>query len=550
MKSIFTLLLLFTNIFFGFGQQTVGLFQNDSTTLNGYTLIAPFFATNTYLIDNCGELVNEWSASTHTLAASAYLLEDGSLMRTCNAQTGKFVVGGSGGRLERYDWNDNLVWEFDYHSPTYQQHHDIAVMPNGNILILAFDLLTATEAYNAGLDTTLYYGELWSEKVVEVQPIGTDSGVVVWEWRLKDHLIQDIDANRANYGDIKSNRQLVDLNYGGQPIYVDDWFHANSLDYNPDLDQIMIGTRNYSEIWVIDHSTTTLEAQGHTGGNSGMGGDIIYRWGNPSTYRTGGQADRKLYGQHDAHWIPSGLKDAGKIAVFNNGYTAPIEKSEATIFTPPVDANGNYNYTANMVTPPSAFDWTYEMPIFVDFICGLQRLPNGNMLICSGPNANVFELDSADNVVWQYINPIQGGNVPTSQGNIPNANALFRAYRFGTDYPAFVGKTLTPQGALELNPLPSSCVIFDTTTKVSQLPIKIAARVLQNPIHQMLTIENKTANRIIVQVFDMLGRMVFETTTAESLFHTPVSNWANGVYFVTISAQGKAGMASQVVVKE
>ena len=52
----------------------------------------------------------------------------------------------------------------------------------------------------------------------------------------------------------------------------------NAVDYNAEFDQLMISVHNLSEVWIIDHSTTTAEAAGHTGGRSGKGGDILYRW--------------------------------------------------------------------------------------------------------------------------------------------------------------------------------------------------------------------------------------------------------------------------------
>ena len=63
--------------------------------------------------------------------------------------------------------------------------------------------------------------------------------------------------------------------------------------------QIMLSVFEFSELWVIDHSTKTAEAAIHEGGRSGKGGDLLYRWGNPRAYRAGTVKDQKLFGQHN-----------------------------------------------------------------------------------------------------------------------------------------------------------------------------------------------------------------------------------------------------------
>ena len=122
-------------------------------------------------------------------------------------------------------------------------------------------------------------------------PRGPAGGSIVWEWHLWDHLIQDYDPTKDNYGVVGDHPELIDVNYSLAPFCCPsgnaDWTHTNAVDYNEQLDQIMLSVRNFSEIWVLDHSTTTAQAASHSGGRSGKGGDLLYRWGNPAAYRAG-----------------------------------------------------------------------------------------------------------------------------------------------------------------------------------------------------------------------------------------------------------------------
>ena len=62
MRNIIFLSLLFV-FKLNFAQETIGLVFNDinKTKSNGYTLINPISDTRTLLINNCGEVVHQWS---------------------------------------------------------------------------------------------------------------------------------------------------------------------------------------------------------------------------------------------------------------------------------------------------------------------------------------------------------------------------------------------------------------------------------------------------------------------------------------------------------
>jgi len=431
--------------------QGVGLIRNDPGTYEGYTLISPLQSRSTFLIDMNGRIVKTWETDS-TPSSLAYLLESGNLLRAGLAPNPAFGrTAGGGGKMQEFNWNGELVWDFAYGTATVTQHHDFWRMPNGNVLLLVKEKKTSVEAIAAGRIPSSAEGtDIQPDALVEIKPSGKAGGEVVWEWHLWDHLIQDIDKTKANYGDVAAHPERVDINYNvvaGQRANPD-WTQFNAVTYNAELDQILVSLRNFSEVWIIDHSTTTREAASSTGGRIGKGGDLLYRWGNPRVYRAGTAADQRLYGQHNAHWIPRGLPGAGHILIYSNGDTRPGSRySTVEEIALPVDATGRYPLGTDKKYGPDRPVWTYAAPNPTDFysvnISGAQRLPNGNTLICAGAPGFIFEVTPQNKVVWQY-------NIPGfGSGAGGNSRNVFRAYRFGPDFPGFAGKSLVAGKKLE-----------------------------------------------------------------------------------------------------
>jgi hypothetical protein len=419
----------------------MGLLLRTDYAYEGYTLFAPRYNTSTYLIDINGSVIHSWK-SNFTPGLGTYLLENGQLLRAANVNNSTFMnAGGGGGGVQLFDWNGTLTWDYRYSSSNYCQHHDVEILPNGNVLIIAWEKKTPAEAVAAGSSRS---EEIWPDHIIEVKPEGISGGKIVWEWHVWDHLIQEYDASKANYGVVSQHPELIDINH--TPIT--DMSHINSINYNPVLDQILLSVRHFSEIWIIDHSTTTAEAAGHTGGKSGKGGDLLYRWGNPQTYGAGTEADRKFYTQHDAQWIDEGLPGAGHILVFNNGENRPAGNySTVEEIKLPVDAYGRYHTPKPGQSLGPAFqDWIYQADNPKDFyslyISGVQRLPNGNTLICEGDTGTFFEVNSNSKVVWKYINHFNTQKPVTQENPVPPGNDVFKIRRYPPDYPAFVKHTL------------------------------------------------------------------------------------------------------------
>ncbi len=422
-----------------FAQQTVGLFSQTPGSKDGYVLFAPIASEDTYLIDKCGKLVHVWG-NNRKPGMSVYLLPDGSLLRSEAVNNPVFTGNGSaGGRVARYDWNSNLLWSYTLSDTLQIQNHDICPMPNGNVMLVVWEKLTAAQALAAGRNPAVLGTEVWSAKLVELQPSGFNGATIVWQWRFWDHLVQEFDNTKPNYGVVADHPELIDLNYNGVggPTNID-WLHLNAVTYNAALDQVMISSHSLSEIYIIDHSTTTAQAAAHSGGTQNKGGDFLYRWGNPAVYNRGTAANRKLYLQHNPEWIPAGYPDAGKIMIFNNGVNRPGGNAASVdIIEQPVTASGNYTITAGQAYGPVATSWSYQAAVPTSFYSmamgGAQRLQNGNTLICEATKGHFFEIDAAKNTVWDYVNPVNASG-PVVQGTTVTGNQVFRSTYYPLDY--------------------------------------------------------------------------------------------------------------------
>ncbi len=432
--------------------QTHGLLlDRPGSELDGYFLIRPLGNQVTYLIDDRGRVVHSWTGS-FAPGAATYLLPNGNLLRAENDRAGQFPRGGVGGLVEEVDWSGNVVWSYGLSTPNKVLHHDVERLPNGNTLMIAWERKTAAEAIAAGRDpNTLRDGDLWPDFLLEVNTVGQ----FVWEWHAWDHLVQDFDPTKANYGDVANSPGRLDINYQTNDGDAD-WMHSNAIDYHPGRDQIILSIRDIDEVWILDHSTTTAEAATSSGGRSGRGGDALFRWGNPEAYRAGTTADRKLFRQHDAQWIEPGLAGAGNILVFSNGTgrPGPIPYSSVEEITPPEPdpVTGTYPRTGAAWGPATATRTITDVPAesFVSPVTsGAQRLPNGATLVTGGIIGTVFEIDAADNVQWRYRAPFDNG-APIQQGGLTSSNGLFRAPYYPASYPGLAGRDLTPGEPLQL----------------------------------------------------------------------------------------------------
>jgi len=494
------------------GQNTVGLVDIEADRAEGYMLVYPDQQGTLFLLNSCGELVHSWVDETSVPGNGARLISNGSIMRTYVDEDGGnpfFTAGGTGEKVQIKDWDNTILWDHEISSLMECIHHDAEVLPNGNVLVIAWELKTMQEAWNAGRDTVGFgYSSLWPDKIMELQPVGVDQANVVWEWHAWDHLIQDVDPARMNYGVISEHPELVDINHLYTSNVNPDWLHTNSIDHNPELDQIMLSVPYFNEIWVIDHSTTSAEASGHSGGNSGKGGDLLYRWGNPMAYDRGEVSDQQLFFNHGAHWIGPGLSpddsDHGKIMVFNNRVEPDV--SAVDIIVPPIDAQGNYTLDGNSPFLPVEHEQRFATAVPTDFSSpgqgSAQKLSTGNVLVCSARQGWTFQLRPDSSIAWSYKIPMING-IPVAQGtDAMNGTIMFQAEWVPLDDPRIEGRDLSVTSFIELDPDPTFCQIV-----LSVEPSVVADPSMISILDHVLTLQSNEPLGAYT-VYDITGRAV------------------------------------------
>ncbi|MBN2380629.1 aryl-sulfate sulfotransferase [candidate division WOR-3 bacterium] len=524
-------------------ERTVGLFINEEDAWDGYTMFAPGSYNATYLINNEGELIHSWEYDNG--GSPTALTEDGIYYQAFNYDTTHPVFGKALGGVESLDWDGNVLWHYDYWGEDFSRHHDTELLPNGNVIMIAYKLRDSLECIQAGKNpANLKRGKVYADYLVEVEPVGTDQANIVWEWHFWDHVIQDFDETKDNYGVIADHPELIDLNEGEQK---EDWPHLNGVYYFEEFDQILVSAGHTSEFYVIDHSTTTEEAREHSGGTYGKGGDFLYRWGNSEMYDQGDSADRKLSNVHSPSVIPDGYPGEGHFMMFSNGrlwgYSSIVE------IEPPIDGMGSYSMTGSSYGPDESF-WTYVAPVPEDFYANnggsARRLQNGNTLVGYNPAGEIFEVTDAGEMVWRYVNPV-GEDGPVPENVIIENNSIGGAFRFPLDYTAFDGKDMSPKGVIELESIvenePVDHVDFDISSPVFANSTILSYHV-SDPGHVSVKLYNAAGQevRTLVDETEASGSHTLTWDGRDEDGH----RLSAGVYFIKLKT-GKLSLKEKIV---
>ncbi len=375
---------------------------------NNLTLAVNAGKNSAFLANKTGQKVHEFTFD-EPLGNDLEILPNGKLLGIFKDPNAQIEFGGYGGIVKILNINGTVEWEYTLSNENFVLHHDVEMLPNGNVLLLVWERIPEAEAAAQGSANP---GDIYPETLME---INTETNSVVWQWRSYDHIIQDDDPSLPNYGVVADNPHKVNVNYN--PIANGDIMHANGLDYDENKDIIYLSINFFSEVWVIDHSTTTAEAATGTGGNYGKGGDLVYRFGNPRAYDNmmgEVRGDRNHY----PNLLENGVQGEGNILLYVNGFAAGF----STVYE--LEMPATFSLTPNTDNEPNVV-WFYSNPdIFSSKISGAERLKNGNTLICEG-DFGFWEVTPDKELVWKY----NGGE----------GSFFWRAYDYEVDDPIIAG---------------------------------------------------------------------------------------------------------------
>ena len=260
---------------------------------------------------------------------------------------------------------------------------------------------------------------LADSRLVEVDAEGNE----VWSWLLTDHWDELGLSETARNAFARLPGYMPSMGYA-KDVYLNNcarlgpnkWYDGGDTRFHPD--NIITDSRMLNNSFIIERST----------------GNIVWRIG-PDYNTPELRHLRTIIGQHHVHMIPKGLPGEGNILIFDNGGMAGYGDSSPSSFSGTYTACRHFSRVLEINPVTLEIVWNYNdlrdyqsatRTQFFSCICsGMQRLPNGNTLICEATSGRLFEVTEEGELVWEFVDP---------------AGFLFRAHRYPYDW--------APQGSL------------------------------------------------------------------------------------------------------
>lgn len=322
----------------------------------GLVLLPQSGSERILLLDESGKVLHHWNIDS----PRARLLPNGNLLALHGTKWGSHVEPWKDLRsvLREYSWDGDVIWEYRAQELL---HHDIRVLPNGNILVLLRQYVDEETKLRmpwvSNPEASVRY-----DVVVEISRDGEE----VWRWDGLQHL--DLSFCGRTRCETLGGLKEIDWTHVNTASVLppNKWFEAGDERFRPG--NIMIMLRNWSTAMIVGRPS----------------GKIL--WTYSGDYLGG------LSGGHEAEMIPEGLPGAGNVLIFDNGRS---RASSVVLEINPVS---------------KAIVWKYEdgNRFFSKAAGSAQRLPNGNTLISEDVRGRVLEVDRNGSVVWEYVAPHRG----------------------------------------------------------------------------------------------------------------------------------------------
>lgn len=346
--------------------------------------------------------------TAQTIVQPIKLLPNGNFLVTLSFAQ-QYLLPGQGATLTPADESVDLIREIDLAGDPVQQitidtlnaklaaagyafavsdiHHDVAILPNGHLIVIAALLKPET-----GL--TGYPG---TTNVLGDALIDLDTNFnVAWVWNEFDHL----DVNR-------------------HPMNFPDWTHTNAVLYSPADGNLLVSIRHQDWIVKVDYA------------NGAGAGDILWRLGEGGDFALVNGTDPTdwFYAQHEPAFVSTATAGDFQLAVMDNGDNRILANGSACGTT------GNDCYTTVPIldvnelqkTATVLFRQTIPTAQYSEYGGDTTELTNGDLEydLCSDP----FGLGSV-------VTETTTGSSPKTVWTMTVTGAnLYRAHRIPSLYP-------------------------------------------------------------------------------------------------------------------
>lgn len=213
-----------------------------------------------HFLDENGKIVDSWNFTRQPVGNPKFtangevvaVFKAFPLQRQTGQATSEYVI-------QIYRGDRDVYWTFGLSKEAGVIHHDVARLPNGNVLALVWEHRTVEEWLEAGVDPDQIKPEgCFVDAIWEIEPTGKQSGRVVWRWSAWDNLVQNRYPDLKTFGDPKKVKNRIPLMLA-RDRSSRSLAELNRIEYDPLNNVIMVRSRAFQEVWGIRYGASEGE---------------------------------------------------------------------------------------------------------------------------------------------------------------------------------------------------------------------------------------------------------------------------------------------------